>query len=137
MVKAQPHAQDSSRPSRRRVLRPRRAALVALPAGLLLLTASTYAEETQDLNYFQQALQWAFEFCVCFFFDLVSPILERLLGAVPVETFDSADIVTAWASTIEGWVPMKLGLGLLIGFYTFLLVWIIIRYVFIPVPTVG
>ena len=93
-------------------------------------------------------LVWVFEWvyglvseCLQWLYDLCGEMLIAALNAVAEVMPDGlVDVVLEtyeWLEYIDGWVPVKYGIGLLLAYFSIMVILTVIRWVFRLIPGLG
>lgn len=69
--------------------------------------------------------------------DAMMAVLTPLIQSIPDGWDAYLSQVQAWFQIVNAWVPIDVGIVLVAAYYTFMVTWIIVRYVMAAIPTVG
>ena len=88
-------------------------------------------------NSFLEMVRAALNFILKFMFDLFGSVIQHIYDALPTGWQPSVDAISHYVSIINVWVPVTFGITLMVMFYTFLAVFITIKFTLKLIPFIG
>jgi len=117
--------------------------IILLVLVLVLFVSPAYAEEDpQDepswwTTVFGDAIEIFWDWLVETVDTVFSGLLDYLFAAIPDEFQADATAYRQYIEVANVWIPLDYGITLLGAYYTFLSVFVVIKFVLKLIPTVG
>jgi hypothetical protein len=109
---------------------------------LMIFVSPAFASDPQDepswwTTVFKDAIEIFWNWLVESVDTIFSSLLDYLFAAIPEQFQADAEPFRQYIEVANVWIPLDYGISLLGAYYTFLAVFVVIKFVLKLIPTVG